>query len=479
MAPSCVVDPIDCILYDQRVIFKRAPEDPVSDPGGDASSSPNKTVVIVAASVGSVVLLLCLALFYICMRRRRASRRIGQLAQFLPTFMDKEKTEKYFQAQGSSSTLVPPPEPSNVHHRARSAPIAFAKGVTDHRNRQLERDGSMGQFQQISLLSEEYSKDNNDEALRRSTSLGTRQRSSSIAATAAPAQVAAVSSLHRSTSLNKHRSASPSGRTLVAEDLYGSPPAGAEVIPGPNNTSRFAEGESVHNNNNNNNNNSHNMNGPYDSNRYSAILDFKLNQGLSPDADDGLLHHEEDDGTFDPTRFSTASVMFDAKRISNLSTASSDDTMSTSSSDEFKHLPPHQKHHSFHSHHASPVIKSRELSEDSNSHEGGHNTGNNSSSSGSGNVRPAFLGGEKQEILDDEDELQIASRQPAPISSSSSPSLSSSRALAMGSIPDKQEYDEELEPVPVMEHHSRSGSPLPPRIVLSQPQSGQNAYGRG
>ncbi|KAG0018689.1 hypothetical protein BGZ82_000369 [Podila clonocystis] len=408
MAPSCAVDPMDCILYQKRALYKRAPEGP--PPGAEPQSGglPEKTVIIIAASVGSVVLILALALFYICMRRRRASRRIGQLAQFLPTFMDKEKTEKYFQAHSSSSTLVPPPEPSNVHHRARSAPIAFAKGVTDHRNRQLDRDGSMGQFQQISLISEDTAGDEP----RRSIS-GSRQRASSGVAT--PATPIVVSSLHRSVSLNKHERSSPTSRTAPTD--FGSP-EGNEIIPGPNSRSRFAEGEPISRGS-----------GSPETNRFSAILDFKLNQGISP-ADDDY------GGPFDPARFSTASVMFDAKRISNLSTASSDDSISTSSTDDMKHLPPHQVHHSFHSHHASPVITSRELNVLEAPEVARH-------------TRPVFVGGEKQEIVDDEDELHMARFQGAPSSLGGG-----------GGMPDKQEYDE-LDPV--------EAEMPPPRIVLSQP----------
>lgn len=412
MSPSCAVDPMECIHYERR-LYKRAPPEGPSPGEPHSGGLPEKTVVIIAASVGSVVLVLALALFYICMRRRRASRRIGQLAQFLPTFMDKDKTEKYFQAHGSSSTLVPP-EPSNVHHRARSAPIAFAKGVTDHRNRQLERDGSMGQFQQISLISDDTVAGGDEP--RRSMS-GSRQRASSSVAT--PATPVVVSSLHRSVSLNKHERSSPTSRTAPTD--FGSP-EGNEIIPGPNNSSRFAEGEPI----------SSRGSGSPDAHRYSAILDFNLNQGISP-------HHDDDYGApFDPARFSTASVMFDAKRMSNLSQASSDDSVSTTSTDDL-HVPPHQKHHSFHSHHASPVIATRELTtEEVEAPEVARHT------------RPVFVGGEKQEIMDDEDELQVAQFQMAP-----------SSLPFGGAMPDKQEYDE-LEPV-------EDARPMPPRIVLSQP----------
>ncbi|KAF9423918.1 hypothetical protein BGZ94_008150 [Podila epigama] len=446
MAPSCAVDPLECILYERQSFYKRAPPSPSDVAEAPTQGTTDKTVVIVAASVGSVVLILCLALFYICMRRRRASRRIGQLAQFLPTFMDKEKTESYFKAQDSSSTLAPPPEPSSAHHRVRSAPIAFAKGVTDHRNRQLERDASMGQFQQISLISEDtlapslHGKDTDATGAqaRRSLSLTSRNRTSSVSVVRPSTPPTVVSSLHRSVSLNKHERASPSGRNApVPDSTYSSPENNpGEIIPGPNNTSRFAEGESIGRG--------------FNPNRYSALLDYNLSQEMAPGEDD-----DDDDGVrFDPTRFSTASVMFDAKHISTLSTASSDDTVS---SDEFKDLPPHQRPHSFHSHHATPISRSRVSSVD------GAVTGifEPTESSTATSSQPAFVGGEKQEILDDDDALQASARFQQQLQQRQQDSYLSS------SIPDKQEY-EELEPEPVV----APGMPLPPRITLSKPHGG-------
>jgi hypothetical protein len=273
--------------------------------------------------------------------------------------MDQEKTEKYFQQHNSSSTLVvpgtnptsstsenkDPAQLTNAHHRVRSAPIAFAKGVTDHRNRQLERDGSLGQFQQISLASEDvvtppHVHDLKDEVIPRRSLSG---KSGSIRARAstvtAPAPV--VSSLHRSMSLNKHSSRPINSRSNLED----------EEEEDPAHVDRFAEGESL-----------------IAPNRFSALLELSpadLNNLNNASRFSATSYNGGLDPVFDPTRFSTASVMFDAKRISNLSTASSEDTVSTSSSDEFNdHLPPHQKHHSFHSHHNSPTMRTREIATD-------------------------------------------------------------------------------------------------------------------
>ncbi|KAF9135292.1 hypothetical protein BGW39_003717 [Mortierella sp. 14UC] len=422
MAPSScfVLDPMDCIYEKRASLFKRAPpadapppppsSPPTTSPGGTppplATASPAVGVgsststasvgVIIGATLGSLALVFGLALFYCCMRKRRASRRIGQLQHFLPTFMDQEKTEKYFQHHNSSSTLVVPgTNPANVsgtngakdpaqltnaHHRVRSAPIAFAKGVTDHRNRQLERDGSLGQFQQISLASDSdavvppHVHDQKDEIIPRRSLSGNggsfRARASTVTA---PAPV--VSSLHRSRSLNKHSSRPINSRSNLEDEEEDEDAAQID---------RFAEGESL-----------------IAPNRFSTLLELSpadLNNLNNASRFSATSFNGGLDPVFDPTRFSTASVMFDAKRISNLSTASSEDSVSdeSSSSDEFNNnLPPHQKHHSFHSHHTSPTMRSRELA----------------TTDMSGPIvpnHPAYVG-DKQE-LDDDDEDDI----PAP-----------------------------------------------------------------
>ncbi|KAG0232339.1 hypothetical protein B0O80DRAFT_430243 [Mortierella sp. GBAus27b] len=355
MAPSCVVDPMDCIFEKRSVpvLHKRAP------PATGETKSNNQAVVI-GAVVGSLVLVAALALFAYCMRKRRASRRIGQLQKFLPTFMDQEKTEKYFQKHGSSTTLVgtgapdakEPSQPTNAHQRTRSVPVAFAKGVTDHRNRHVERDGSIGQFQQISLTTDDAVLQRED-SLKRSLSVrSTRARSATV--TAPPP---AVSSLHRGVSLNKHTPQGSSGRSdLVDEE-------GEQH-------DKFAEGESL-----------------VAPNRLSVLLDFdkvkKNNNRFS------AMSVIEDDPNFDPSRFSTGSVMFDAKRLSQLSTASADDDDRSSTEDFRSALPPHQQQHSFHSHHNSPLTHSREVSLDATPMPPVS--------------QPSYVGGDKQELDDDDD----------------------------------------------------------------------------
>ncbi|KAF9180581.1 hypothetical protein BGZ51_009835 [Haplosporangium sp. Z 767] len=440
MAPSCfVLDPMDCIYERSSAshsLQKRAPPS-----GGEGtvppadSDSPGKVIVLIAAIVGSLLLIFSLGLFYCCMRRRRANRRIGQLQHFLPTFMDKEKTEKYFQNQNSSSTLVSPKDPSqpaNAHHRTRSVPVAFAKGVKDHRNRQLERDGSLGQFQQISLGSDDNVNEKEELTPRRSFSgARTRARATTVSA---PAPV--VSSLHRSVSLNKHSTSnSMNNRTGTVEEEE------------PETPSKFADGESL-----------------VAPNRFSALLDFSQDNNtinrFSAMSISGM------DPNFDPTRFSTTSVMFDAKRISTLSTATSDDTISISSSDDFNNsLPPHQKHHSFHSHHNSPTLRSREVSTDVPvtvvpNH-------------------PSYYG-EKQELEDDD---EVVSQHV------SGPYMDGGYAAPMGS----QGYQNEFYPplqqnslmstpmpmpmeMPIPTHMAVAAAPAPaalPRIMLSRPHGGQ------
>ncbi|KAF9142125.1 hypothetical protein BGX30_003311 [Mortierella sp. GBA39] len=386
MAPShaFALDPMDLIYGNKRSsLFKRAPEEPPTTPpyGSDGSKSANPAVII-GATVGALALIFVLSLFYCCMRKRRASRRIGQLQHFLPTFMDQEKTEKYFQQHNSSSTLVvpgtnptstsgskDPAQLTNAHPRVRSAPIAFAKGVTDHRNRQLERDGSLGQFQQISLASEDavtppHVHDQKDEVIPRS-SLSRSGGSIRARASTVTAPPPVVSSLHRSISLNKHSSRPINSRSNLEDEEEDEEAANAD---------RFAEGESL-----------------IAPNRFSTLLELSpadLNNINSANRFSATSYNGGLDPVFDPTQFSTASVMFDAKRMSNLSTASSEDSVSTTSSDEFNdHLPPHQKHHSFHSHHASPTMRSREVSVVPGPIVPNH---------------PAYLG-DKQELDEDED----------------------------------------------------------------------------
>lgn len=347
MAPSCVVDPMDCIFEKRSLgpaLYKRAPTD-----AGESGES-NKQAVIIAATVGSLLLVILFLVFFYCVRKRRASRGIGQLQRFLPTFMDQEKTEQYFQKHGSSTTLVgtaPPTkdgkelsQPTNAHQRTRSVPVAFAKGVTDHRNRHIERDGSVGQFQQISLTSEEIVLERDGSIKKSPSGRSTRTRSATV--TAPPP---AMSSLHRGVSLNKHGAQGSSGsRSDLPEEEEGEQ------------HDKFADGESL-----------------VAPNRLSVLLDFDQANKSNRFSATSIA----EDPNFD-TRFSSSSVMFDAKRISQTS-GSSDDESSKSSADEFRNnLPPHQHPPSFHSRDVSietPLPA----------------------------TQPSFVGGDKQELEDDDD----------------------------------------------------------------------------
>ncbi|KAG0071813.1 Homocysteine S-methyltransferase 1 [Linnemannia elongata] len=306
MAPSCEVDPIGCMRKTRSpgsLLHKRAP------PPSEGSS--DKVIIIVMASVGSLLLILSLALFYYCVRKRRASRRIGRLQRFLPTFMDQEKTSLYFEKQGSSTTLVgadtPSKElslPSNVHHKTLSAPIAFTKSTT-----WLEHDMFLGQFQNVPLVCNETVMETEKSEPRRSL-IGrfTHNRAPMVTTPALT-----KSSLYRSVSLNKHSSQSlANSRSDPMDDKD------------TNHLGRFAEGESL-----------------VAPNRSPVFSDFD-----NPNGNNGAYNNRFSDTTivgvdpdFDPARFSNASVMFDAARIS---TISSDQPLSTFSTDELRNnLPSH------------------------------------------------------------------------------------------------------------------------------------------
>lgn len=354
-----------------RALRKRAPPPPdivPPTPGRgiepqehmDLSADTEHVLVIIAAVLGSILLILSLILFYICMKRRRASRRIGQLQEFLPTFMDQEKTESYFkQATSTSSASSAPTTPSNVHHRTRSAPIAFAKGgkgITQL-SRSRDRDGSNGgNFQQIPLVPEETSFVDSDEeaAMKKSLSMPMVGPTRTRATTVSVPPSATVSSLHRSVSLNHRSSTDHSSRTPPTDNDFIQDPHDDDALP---TGLRFAEGEMLPVSNSSSNA-SISRSGGYasSSNRYSVSMEFNnLPGGPSRFSSTSHLTHSMD---FDPTRFSTTSVMFDAKRLSILSDGveegegqrheEDDDAMS--SGDDFDHLPAHQKPQNFESH---------------------------------------------------------------------------------------------------------------------------------
>ncbi|KAG0344610.1 hypothetical protein BG004_004332 [Podila humilis] len=318
------------------------------------STDTEHILVIAAAVLGSILLLIALILFYVCMKRRRASRRIGQLQEFLPTFMDKEKTESYFKnvattSSSSASRASSPTAPLNVHHRTRSAPVAFAKGrrgsIHTTKRRHSDREGSnSGQFRRICLVPEEPSfVDSEDEAEMKS-SLSTAAPARARATTVSIPTATTVSSLHRSVSLNHHRSTDHSSRT-PHDDFTNVCPHDSDALP--TDGLRLAEGETLPISKSSSNNSVSRGGGAYSSssNRYPANIEFNnlpLRYSTKSHATDL---------DFDPARFSTTSVIFDAKRLSTLP---SDDELydngSLSSGDDFESLPAHQKQQNFESH---------------------------------------------------------------------------------------------------------------------------------
>ncbi|KAG0034374.1 hypothetical protein BGZ81_005050 [Podila clonocystis] len=345
---------------------------------GGLSADTEHILVIIAAVLGSVLLVLSLILFYICMKRKHASRRIGQLQEFLPSFMDQEKTESYFKnAATSSSESSSPTTPSSVHHRTRSAPIAFAKGgkgSTQLSRNRADRDGSSGgQFQQIPLVPEETSFVDSEEEAALKNSLSTAGPTRTRATTVSVPPSATISSLHRSVSLSHHRGTDHSSRTPPTDDDdFAQDSHDDDAIPTTG--LRFAEGEMLPVSNSSPNT-SISRSGGYasSSKRYSVSMEFN---NLPPrfSATSHLTHSMD----FDPTRFSTTSVMFDAKRLSILSGALSEeeeggrdddgddeeDDSSVSSGDDFDHLPAHQKPQNFESHTMMDMMSPQDLEDE-------------------------------------------------------------------------------------------------------------------
>ncbi|KAI8603597.1 hypothetical protein EDD21DRAFT_351712 [Dissophora ornata] len=344
MAPHCVVDPVECGFVIKSVRrYKRAapPPSPVavafaapSDGTSDASSTnvvrTENVMTITAAVLGSLLLVLALVLFSVCVKRKRAARRISQLQEFMPTFMDEKSTEEYFKKQAtavsSASTLVAPP--TNVHHRTRSAPVAFAKGVRSSRDDRSENQTIHGeQLQQISLTESDYAESENKVVLKRSLSRGSRNGTLTITVPA--------TRLHRSVSLNNHGTSGYISRSPPIDEEGIQDPSDADALPTPTKI-RFAEGE-----NSARPSLSREHNNP---NRFSAGVGRRSHRRSSSVME------------FDPSQFTNTSVMFDSRRLPARTGAESsdesddDDTVSTASSDGFDHLPAHQKYQKFEAH---------------------------------------------------------------------------------------------------------------------------------
>ncbi|KAI1315139.1 hypothetical protein EDD11_001244 [Mortierella claussenii] len=331
---------------------------------GAEGMSSQKIMIVSAAAVGSLLLAAALILLVVCMKRRRVSRRIGQLHDFMPSFIDEKAAEEYFKKQSATSTILKPSLPASaftsVHHRTRSAPTAFLKRVHKHKRSissaaHTHHNGgySQGQplqradqFQQISLTDETYTESEDEMALKQSLS-----SSGSKAATA----VAIPSpTLHRSISLNQNGSSvgCTNCRTLPIDEEGGQEEGTSDCDALPTaitatTSLRFAEGESLH---------KPSMSRDYvNPNRFSAGLGCHSHRGSTSSAME-----------FDPSQFVTTSVMFDASQRHSSSGRSAggppipssdeddsedDDTVSNTSSDDEYHLPPHQMHHNFEFHH--------------------------------------------------------------------------------------------------------------------------------
>ncbi|KAG9326969.1 hypothetical protein KVV02_001919 [Mortierella alpina] len=322
--------------------------DATSTPPLSTSSSGNteKILIISAATCGSLLLVIALILFYICMKRRNASRRrIGQLQEFAPVFLDDEKTDKYYQPSDLEkispvSTRGPTP-PCNVHHRTRSAPVAFAKSVRKNSKSSISKDRHhpdrepSGPFQQISLVAEDdgFVESEDELALQRSLSTAVfRNRASTISV---PNSV--LSTLHRSVSLNSHTNTGYISRSPPIDEEHAQDPQDADALPTPTNL-RFEEGEHI--------SGASKARDLAQPNRFSASMAYHTHRGSFSSAME-----------FDPSRFSTSSVMFDSKQLfprsgrADSDDEDSDDASSSSSADGFDHLPPHQKPQSFETHH--------------------------------------------------------------------------------------------------------------------------------
>lgn len=358
----CALEPLECIHVVRSIISRRRalPKQPVtvkfvgtttaatSTPLEPTPSTRNteKILIISAAACGTLLLVIALILFYICIKRRNATRRrIGQLGEFAPAFLDDEKTDKYYQTSGLEkispvSTRGPTP-PCNVHHRTRSAPVAFAKsirknskGSTSKDRHHADREPS-GPFQQISLAAEDdgFVESEDELALQRSLSTAAfRNRASTISV---PNPI--LSTLHRSVSLNSHTNTGYISRSPPIDEEHAQDPQDADALPTLTNL-RFEEGENL--------SGASKTRDLVQPNRFSASMAYHTHRGSFSSAME-----------FDPSRFSTSSVMFDSKHLfprsgrADSDDEDSDDASSSSSADGFDHLPPHQKPQSFETHH--------------------------------------------------------------------------------------------------------------------------------
>ncbi|KAF9977204.1 hypothetical protein BGZ73_006677 [Actinomortierella ambigua] len=315
-----------------------------SDGGQTAgmSEADQRTVIIAASIGGTLLLVIALAIFSICLKKRRASRRIHQLQGFLPTFLDKDRTERYFRekplsrnsslrrhvssAKGqtaaaatattaavdnntsqvtlhenaSHSTLVTPPSQavvSNLHNRAKAAPLA--------RQHSLEKQGS-GVFQQVLLDPSEPSSEENQQQQQQPPAeaggggiLGAIRRSISI-------RTANKDSVKQQQQQKQQGPSTPtegSPSVLIGE-------RGLQQLPQRGSSgelTRFPEGED------------HRLSISGRGVPSSSSVEYQMSRFSSTSSQGGLGElgnsSSNDMLLLDPNRFSTMSVMFDARQL--------------------------------------------------------------------------------------------------------------------------------------------------------------------
>ncbi|KAG0324776.1 hypothetical protein BGZ99_001445 [Dissophora globulifera] len=337
MTPHCVVDPMECIYgirsvrWERRTLPPPLPPPLVSAPSNGMSGASTSTIVssekilIISVAVLSTLLLLtALTLFFVCMKRRSANRRINQIQDFSSTFIDEKAIDISLKKQAiaisSASTLVPPP--SNVHHRTRSAPVAFAQGSFKDRGRS-DNDS------QLHLTEDTYAESEDEIVLKRSLSSDSKYRVSTVSP---------QTSLCRGVSLNNHGTSGYISRSApIDEEEGGQDHPDSDALPTPANI-RYTDAEVF--------------------SRLSFSQEHSSASRFTPGT--GYPAHRRSISSpmeFDPSQFPITANLFDFKRRqtgngdgADSSDESDDDTASTLSSDGFNHLPAHQMHQNFEAH---------------------------------------------------------------------------------------------------------------------------------
>lgn len=355
------------VLNNQRVTRQKRDVPPpqeaeVSPPtsGSDVSSTTvahaDQVLIIAIAASAAVLLVIALVAFMICLKRRRAARRVGQQQEVIPTFMDEKSTEEYFKNQTKPVPSAPTfPTPSKTHHRTRSVPVILSRGEPKDQEGGIGTEG-VDQFHQIPLNEGEGEAKGETGFLARGLS---RFRASTVASP--------TTTLHRSVSLNSHHGHSVSmGRSAPIDEEVTQDPSDKDALPTATNL-RFS-GQRKHSLSKEYSNPSRfNASMSYHTHRKStsSVVESDTVQCTSPTAaapspmESDLAHSTSAPFAVesDPARFTSTSAEVDPKKPSIRPSAESsdesdddDDTASTVSSDEFDHLPPHQRYQNFDTH---------------------------------------------------------------------------------------------------------------------------------